>query len=124
MNSTDALNGVVNLADGTLNLKGLTTNGTIDVDGGKFIVDGRTTLKGETTIDAAVETVINNGAVLALNNANSTVTLNRVDETNKDTWNGTVELTNGTLNTEGLTANGAIQAIGGNINIKSGDLKN
>ncbi len=123
LNSTDALNGAVNLADGTLNLKGLTTNGTIDVDGGKFIVDGRTTLKGETTIDAAVETVINNGAVLALNNANSTVTLNRVDETNKDTWNGTVELTNGTLNTEGLTANGAIQAIGGNINIKSGDLK-
>ena len=49
--------------------------------------------------------------------------MNRVDETNKDTWNGTVELTNGTLNTEGLTANGAIQAIGGNINIKSGDLK-
>ena len=59
LNSTDALNGVVNLADGTLNLKGLTTNGTIDVDGGKFIVDGRTTFgRGETTIDAAVETVI------------------------------------------------------------------
>lgn len=123
LNSTDALNGAVNLADGTLNLKGLTTNGTIDADGGKFIVDGRTTLNGETTIDAAVETVINSGAVLAVNNANSTVTLNRVDETNKDTWNGTVELTNGTLNTEGLTANGAIQAKGGNINIKSGDLK-
>lgn len=123
LNSADNLNGAVNLADGTLNLKGLTTSGTIDADGGKFIVDGRTVLNGETTIDAAVETVINNNAVLVLNNDNSSVTLNRVDETNKDTWNGTVELTKGTLNVEGLTSNGAIQAVGGNINIKSGELK-
>ena len=94
------------MANGVLNA----TGGIVDVN------SGRLTIAQGSQITEDVQSIIKENGVLSVDGGN--VYLGQ----NTD-WKGAVTVTDGNLDISGLSSNGVIQAIGGNLNIKDGSLE-
>ena len=114
LNTGDTWAGTLNHSSGTLNYDGLASNGTLASTGGNLNIGSTSAatlnIASGSSIAAATTTNIASGSTLAV--SGGTVSLNA-----GDTWTGTVNQTSGTLNYDGLAANGALTAAGGNLNI-------
>ncbi|MBO6271689.1 hypothetical protein J6O48_02790, partial [bacterium] len=105
------LNNVTNTGEITLGSTENILKGLVDGSAGKLNLTTKTTLTGEISASQVVNLTGN------LDITSGTLTLN-----SGDSWNSTIAQTGGTLNYNGLTSNGILQATGGNLNINSGTL--
>lgn len=118
LNGGDTLNGSFEQSTGTLNLKGVTTNGKLSLNGGVVNVTGNQTLTGSDTIGSGVDltvgaTLTNNGGTINLNNGD------KIEST------GSISQTSGVINANNFStteSGGSLQASGGSLNISSGGL--
>lgn len=118
LNGGDTLNGSFEQSTGTLNLKGVTTNGKLSLDDGVVNVTGNQTLKGGDTIGSGVDltvgaTLTNNGGTINLDNKDSIAN------------GGSISQTSGVINANNFStteSGGSLQASGGSLNISSGGL--
>ena len=112
LNGGDTLNGSFEQSTGTLNLKGVKTNGKLNSTGGDVNVTGNQTLIGGDTIGSGVDLTV--GATLT--NDGGTINLNNGDKIESA---GSISQTSGTINAD----NFATAADGGSLKVNDGSLK-
>ena len=124
IDSQDTWAGTVNLASGNLTTDGVTQNGVLDADTGKFnVTNGSDIIIGkDSSIAGDVTTKIDSTSTLNINGGS--VVLN-----SGDNWSGTIVLgthgsaeTNSKLDISGLSQNGTLQANSGTLAVGTGDL--
>ena len=119
LNSGDTWAGNVNLTSGTLTVNNVengainATGGTLELENQNFEVDSLS------KIDSAVAVSIDKDSTLNVNGGE--VTLNG-GATGADTWDGKVELNDGTLNLDSIAC-GILKATNGNLKISGGDVE-
>lgn len=106
LNSGDTWNGTVKLENGTLNVDGV--SGTLNATGGNYNINGTSTLGTGSLVTNGVTTNLNSGSTLNIDGG--LLGLN-----SGDTWNGTINLKNGTLNVGGVS--GTLNATGGTYEV-------
>lgn len=113
-------------------------SGDLTVNDGQFVIGGDfgeihdefyNNIAGKITltsgsISQSVSTIISKESTLTLDGNGVIVNLNdgNSDSSTNDSWLGTVNLNQGTLNLDGLNGNGILAATGGNLNLNSGNL--
>ena len=115
LNDTDTLNGSFEQSTGTLNLKGVTTNGKLSLNGGVVNVTGNQTLTGGDTIGSGANltvgaTLTNDGGTINLDNGDKIESAGSISQTLG---------TSGTINAD----NFATAADGGSLKVDGGSLK-
>lgn len=100
-----ALNDIYN--DGTINANG-TNNFNSNISGNGSVVNTGTMNLGGGTLSDTIQMTISNGSNLNITGGTANLSSN-------DTWDGTVNLTSGTLNVDGVS--GTLYATGGNYNV-------
>ena len=118
LNDTDTLNGSFEQSTGTLNLKGVTTNGKLSLNGGVVNVTGNQTLTGGDTIGSGANltvgaTLTNDGGTINLNNGDKIESTGSISQTS-----GTIDANNFATAADG----GSLKVNGGSLNISSGGL--
>ena len=117
LGSNDTWNGTVKLQSGTLNVDDV--SGALNATGGNYNLSGTSTLGTGSSVANEVTTNLNSGSTL--NIAGGRLNLN-----SGDTWDGTVNLTSGTLCVDGVSGtlnatDGSYMAYG-TINIGAGSV--
>ena len=114
LNSGDTWSGNVNLSGtGNLTVDNIANNGKLDATNGTLnLTNGKLDIASGSQIGADVIASIGSGTSLNVKGGN--VTLN-----SGDTWAGTVDVSSGVLNVDGIASNGKINATGGTVNLNS-----
>lgn len=118
LNGGDTLNGSFEQSTGTLNLKGVTTNGKLNSTGGVVNVTGNQTLKDGDTIGSGANlkvgaTLTNEGGTINLDNGDKIESAGSISQTS-----GTIDANNFATSNNG----GSLKVNGGSLKISSGGL--
>ncbi len=116
LDNADTWSGKIAITDGTLNINDVQSNGTLQATGGDVTLEaGNLELTSDSYIKEAVTTTLNAGTT-------TNITGGSVELDNADTWSGKIAMTSGTLSINNVQSNDILEANGGNLTLKAGEL--